>query len=484
MHQHQRGGPAQQLLLAFLVAAALVSLRSQRDALSPLILYPVDWTGGGGGLATTRRRSTSSGSVGTSETEQLRRSLAPLLSPLPRDEFVHKGATQQEIESFFRFDFNSSDASIGRGVEPMWNCSTDDGPPDNNPRRNSKKLIFLHTWRSAGATVRALLRGYAYFCNAGIVTVSHCLDLGREYMEGGDPWTNSAKASGNVDRAGETCVLSSAANRTGHQFTNRSSVSTALLEEHDVDILAGHVPLGCHEFWRNPQDEGNGRRQRQQPVDVQYFVFLRDPLDKFVSSLLFARDRTNPNFTVDQGVNLVAEAVRNLTDEGLYHEKYSNLLITPEQKAWVQQERVVWTHERRVNLTLSNLVRENVLVGIVERFSESLAMIQSVIDGRNEATRLFEFFAAATTSDGNDGDGKSANRVLSEYIRSKNRTDTIVRRIKEDANLLQAVEEWLKYERQIYVWGKTIHQRQFEKLVLSELRGGGEWLITDSWGTT
>jgi len=356
-----------------------------------------------------------------------------------RDEFVHKGASVEEISAYFSVTANFDEVEK---IDPMWVCSD----YTTNPRERQKKLVFLHIWRSAGATVRALLRAYAHYCQASIVTVSHCTDLGREYMEGPETWANG-KSSRTL--SGSDCILGSAANRTGHDI-NKTKVSTSFLENEGIDILAGHVPLGCNEFWRDRS--GN-------VVDVQYVVFLRHPLHTFVSSLLFANRGVKNSVSsasysyVDAGFARVNETIWNMNSKGLYHERYSKLLITPEQKAWVQQERVIWTHERRVNLTLSNIVKHKIVVGIVERLPESLVMLQYLLDGGQEASGLFEYFSSNKTVG-----------LIGDYMQTQNETLAVVERLRRHPQLMGMLEDVLKFEQQIYDWGLMVHERQYRRI--------------------
>lgn len=349
---------------------------------------------------------------------------------LKRDEFIHKWASEKEIADFFHFEV-PSDKELGR-VDPMWTCSD----YRKNPRERQKKLIFVHMPRSAGATIRTLLRGYSHFCNAGMATVSHCVGLGLEYMEGSVVWRN-----GRASRwAGQNCYLSTTENRTGHSIVGEN-ISTALLEKYEIDILAGHIPLGCDEFWI---DGSNAH------VDAQYVVFLREPLHKYVSQLLF--EHREKNLSIDDALSLVNETVLNQTRLGNYYEKSSNYLITPDQKAWAERERVSWNAERRRNLTLSNIINKRVLIGLVERIPQSLEILQYVLDERQELPKLFEYFSSI----------EKLNNITK--LLSKSQADAVVSKILQDQSMMSILDEYLKFETQLYSWGVKIHEKQLESM--------------------
>lgn len=345
-----------------------------------------------------------------------------------RTEFHYVGPSKEDVEAFFYFN---ASAPVGH-VERLWNCADQSRP---------KKLVFIHMSRSAGATVRALLRVSARFCGAGIVTVAHCLDLGREYMEGEEIWTNGKGSQ----RAGIGCLLMDATDRSGMAINlggGMRRIRTSLLEQHDIDILTGHLPLGCDEFWHGPD---------HQPVDSQYLVFLREPLEKYVSRVLLLH-RTQ-NLTDEESFHVVMETAANETRTNGYHETYSNYLVTPAQKTIVGRDRLHWTLERRVNLTMANLVNRSVVVGLTDRMLESLSLVQYLIDAERELDQAIEVLGSSEKM------AQIAN--LSE---SQNRTKSVVSRIRNDAEHWSQFQEFLKYEYQIWDLGVRIHNAQIETL--------------------
>jgi hypothetical protein len=351
-------------------------------------------------------------------------------SSVTRDEFYKKRLSDEAVEEYFRFNPSLYSEENFR-LEPMWTCS-DMGRtvPDRQ-----KKLIFVQMSRSAGSTIRALLRGYASYCKAGIAIVTNCIDLGLEHMNGIDRWINGRSSV----RSWQDCYLSYAANRTGYEIPVHR-VSSMLLEYIPVDILAGHIPIGSDECWSN----GKGEH-----VDVQYVVFFRHPIDKYVSEIMFLH-KDQSEMSIGEAVDLLNKTITTELTTGNYHEKYSNHLITPEQKEWAEKEGVRWLPERRTNLSLINLFSKKVLVGIVERMPQSLQLLEFVMDGRKDIPSMFRFFSSDE-----------------KIFETKNRTDEIVERIRQDLSMTRMIQEYLKYELQIYQHAMLIHKKQYSWITAS-----------------
>jgi hypothetical protein len=348
-------------------------------------------------------------------------------SRVARDEFMNKRLSEAEIASYFRFDPVPKDATLER----MWTCSDNGTPKDGR----SKKLVYLHVSRAAGMTVRTLFRAYADYCKAGLALVSHCLDLGLEYMQGYEYWANGKGSQ----RAGENCFMSYSVNRTGHQSPfGPGPVNTAFLKE-SIDILAGKIPLGSDQYWMDSRGEH---------VDVQYVVFVREPLQKFVSEVLYANRLRN--LTVNDAVELIGTYTASQRSLGRYHEKYSGQFITPEQRHWATSHGVLWSPDRRTNLTLANINNKNILVGVTEHMQQSVKLLEFVIDNEHEVPSLFKFF------------GSDERLLVRGKLGTKNMTEPVVQQIRNNATMLGLVMEYLKFEEIIYDYCLQLHDRQYQ----------------------
>lgn len=362
---------------------------------------------------------------------------------ISRDEFFRRRPTEDERSAFFHFD-DSPNRSNSVLLKPLWTCSAEnitDETHENGERK--RKLIFLSIPRTAGSTIRALLKAYAQSCHVGFAAVNRCFDLNFHQMNSTEEWRNGRDSHA----AGQYCVLTHLSNRIDETRNRATNISTALLQEMQVDILSGQLPVGSDEFWHTIDSAGN-----QVPADALFVAFFRQPLFKFVSEFMFQMSASD-DLSVERSVGLIRDAVVHATSEGRYFEQYLTYLITPRQKEWVENEGVRWTPERRVNITLTNLRKLKVLIGIVERMPESLELLQSIVDKGKELNSLFQFFSSTDKTE------NLAN------IASRNLTNAIVEKLREDAPIMESIEEFLKYDVQIYKLALQIHQEQYRSRV-------------------
>jgi hypothetical protein len=126
----------------------------------------------------------------------------------------------------------------------LWKCS--DIPDDQH------KLIFVHVFKTAGTSFRTFFDHYASVCRKATTIVSDCADVffqkdANETMET-KIWQSDT---------GKKCVHRSTRLRNGTNIGHPElRITTQYLQQHHIDILAGHLPLGVHEFWRT-----DGRNQ-------------------------------------------------------------------------------------------------------------------------------------------------------------------------------------------------------------------------------
>jgi hypothetical protein len=349
------------------------------------------------------------------------------------DAFHQKPPSEETLDALFTFVPNYD--RMGR-IEPLWLCSD----YVLRPRERVKKLIFLHVKRAGGTTVRALLRAYAYMCHASFVTIGRCENLGREFLDGEENWSN---VYGSVPNAGRPCLLSWSENRSGHVLSEgRGRVSTDFLMKNEIDIVSGTVPYGCDESWQNK----DGKQ-----VEAQYVVLLREPLTKYVSEFLY--EHRMINLTVSESVPLIRRKIQEEAANGTYHNVYSKVLISPAQKSWMAFERVPWTNERKLNLSLSNMVNQNMIVTIMEKVPQSFVLLQYLLDGVREVPSIFRYFANM----------EKINEPLG--INYMNRTRDVLAALRSDEELMRVLRELLKYEQTIYDWGVRVHEAQLDHVM-------------------
>jgi hypothetical protein len=397
---------------------------------------------------------------------RVKRDSAGNRTPIPRDEFFVKGPTESDIDAFFQFDASHYNVASQR-LDPLWTCypgllST--GTMDRNLHdhetyptgERKRKLIFLHMSRTGGSTVRGLLKAYGAKCRVNVAAVSRCIDLNLRTMKNADVWRNGRDSYA----SGQSCFLTHVSNRTddpklrtkGKPLTD-VSVSSTKLQAMQIDVLMGRLAVGSDVYWYTIDTAGN-----QKPASAQYVAFLRDPLERYVSDVMSQTPHSGA-LSIEEAVATVYAAALDASRQGRYLVHYSNYLISPQQKAWVEEHSVFWTPERRVNLTLKNLASQNVIVGLVERMSESIKLLSHVLDKDHEAVDMFQFFSAS------ENVKKLAN------VATKNRTVAIAETIRRDMSMSLVIEEYLKHDRLIYDFAVRQHEAQMNQLRKMPSRG-------------
>jgi hypothetical protein len=388
---------------------------------------------------------------------RIKRESAGNRTPIPRDEFFVKGPSESEIDAFFQFDASLYDVASQR-LDSLWTCHPgllSTGTMDRNLHETyptgerKRKLIFLHMSRTGGSTIRGLLKAYGAKCRVNVAAVSRCVDLNLRTMKNADVWRNGRDSSA----SGQSCFLTHVSNRTddsklrtkGKPLTD-VSVSSAKLQAMQIDVLMGRLSVGSDEYWYTTDANDN-----QKPASAQYVAFLRDPLERYVSDIM-SQTQHSGTLSVEEAVAAVYSAAVNALKQGRYLVHYSNYLISPQQKAWVEEHSVFWTPERRVNLTLRNLAGQNIIVGLVERMADSIELLSHILDKDDEAVEMFRFFSA------------SENVVKLANVATKNRTLVIAETIRRDMSMSLVIEEYLKHDRLIYNFAVRQHEAQMNQL--------------------
>ena len=409
------------------------------------------------------------------------------------DEFFYHGPSMVDIQQFFHFDvalytkqFYGNDSATNFQFHPLWqNTTTGDADESrsNELDHSRNKFIFVHTSRTAGSTIRAILRAYAAKRNKTLLSINRCRDVNYEFMETTDTWRNGRYANPRTNTAYMGCMatiytgshfiltdggsnsISTVSNNSssqdsaeGSMDTSRSDrVSSTYLHKNSVDIVSGQIPLGIDESWLDPQHVNSITTKTPPPQEhlhARYVVMFRHPLDQFVSEFVTRTMKEGDDDTrsVLDIVHQIQSAVTKASQAQSYYEPLSShALITPKQMAWVErQSNILWTPERRINITRMNLLRntDQILIGLVERMPESLSMLQYLIDPQHKSTLMFQYFTTQSPT-------------VATVQSSLNRTRAIVNSIQNDIILRSLVEEYIKYEVQIYSLAVQIHDRQY-----------------------
>ena len=371
-----------------------------------------------------------------------------------------------------RFDYNTTTTEIEHHLKPLWKCTD----PNNDDMIISKgrpsKVIFVHVFKTAGMSIRELLLRYALACHAGIGMVSECSGLSPDSLLLSSTNSNEKWMNGFGSKEGKPCYVK-AINRTKADISLPHLRMQSSQLAH-LDLLAGHLSLGAGAAFSNSSDT------------VQYITFFRNAVDKFISGIMY--QKKDQNYSFEQIIELVHKRVRGELKQNKYREGYSAYLLTPQQKqnyygrstttttttttTSSAQNKDNNTIESRVYQILENLQQENIVFGIVERMSDSLELIQYVLDAEKQQTELFESFGM-TRITGGDGNGNlSATPIASPAKKvnnpSKYSTASVVEELKKDPKFLAQLDEYVKYDQMIYLQALNLHNQQYRELQQQE----------------
>jgi hypothetical protein len=353
-------------------------------------------------------------------------------------------------------------------LKPMWTCSNDDDPnarqKDGGRRR---KLVFIHVFKTAGTTLREVLLRYAVSCHAGIGIVSECSGVSVDSITG----TNTTRrrhhwVNGFGTKQGKPCRMKVIdRNQKDNTLPNLHVDGRHL---HELDILAGHLSLGVGSAWSSAAALSEKNHFKHKGNDeVQYIAFFRNAIDKFVSGVMY--QKKDQHYSFHDIVDLIRKRVQGELEQHKYREGYSAYLLTPQQKQrfyGAHSSRRSSTIEERTRQILSNLEHENILVGLVERMSESLELIQYVLDSDYELTPLFESFGMITNGMENE---ESTTRRKSEVKKnnlSKFSTSSVIEELQKDREFSDLLTEYVKYDALIYSHALKLHTLQYQNFKL------------------
>jgi hypothetical protein len=354
---------------------------------------------------------------------------------------------------------------------------------------------------------------------------------------------------------------SSSYNKAKKKKTNKKRVYPALVGE-SVDILGGHFKIGMADdlvqplysstsSWQLPTFLDKKERMASIHSDttplwnksthwssssfsssssppppyhskIRHITFVRQPLPKYVSGKVFHHKEIQSQ---EEIIALIKHEVTHARQAGEYWMRVSNYLLTPLQQQELQQQQQAATttshrsstspmssDEYKTQLILKNLVHYNVIVGIVEDMSQSMTILQNILDPDQKMTRLFTKYGGVgggggggrrrtslsnttttatlevhqedawnnttthlvqhntpmdtnSTTIGIDKSSSSSRRHV--VNKSRFSTSSILKELQTtDPAFFQEFVEYVKYEQFLYDFAWNMHQQQYQAAIL------------------
>jgi hypothetical protein len=453
-----------------------------------------------------------------------------------RNESIHQNFTTNNStvsrgntsisEPMMAMMLNDIDDASNFSLEPMWNCTDDGGGPTTTFGRR-KKLLFVHVFKTAGSTMRAFLEGYGRAChNTGVSIVSQCSGLNEvPVAKADDNDESSSSLSIWTNRGGRECVLQTFQPRRRdplwmHDGDNEDDETQQQQRQHHplgeprlsrsflratTDVLIGHFPLGVHEHWLGSNTISNNNNstnmsmtEKEEDFSYQYVVYFRDPLQKLVSGYLYD-NRMRHNLTTEQATRELHDRVWHKQNvQNRYQDGYSSYLLTPRQKREIGKRHqggikntTASTIQHNMALIKSNLLEMNVMIGIVEQMTSSLALLRHLIDGRGQLNAAWGALDTSTTSNTHVNATATLSTDLhhstlselssmstAEQLQQKPKpialnksrlsTTEIARLLLERDRAL--LTQHLRYEQDLYDFAKQIHAHQYHATIMGHAK--------------
>ena len=241
------------------------------------------------------------------------------------------------------------------------------------------------------------------------------------------------------------------------------SVNNTVLRE-NIDILGGHYRMGTGDFIFKSNGPDN--------IDpIRHIIFLRDPMERFVSGILFER-KGNEEDTMQSIVELIKKRVRGSRAADDYWLRSLNYLLTPAQaeefesgksKFITASETKISQNEKfaeaRAMSAINNLVKYNTIVGMTERMDQSMQILKHILlayASKKKISRLEHY-----TEDTKHNESKKGQIS----------TSTVLDELKKDTEFMLVFTEYVKFEKMVNDFAMKMHLMQHRAMESQSVLG-------------
>ncbi|KAL3809294.1 hypothetical protein ACHAXA_009418 [Cyclostephanos tholiformis] len=363
---------------------------------------------------------------------------------------------------------NDDDADDAR--RPSGAATTNDGTI----------FAFVHVYKTAGSTMRTFFHELAYACRRTWVSLAKCTGLLPSSIESRDGRWRPCMIEEVADGRGRRKAQYVRVGGRDYRRFHFGKISNPTFES-KVDIFGGHVRLGTGDrIYRNSTRSG-GRGGV-----VRYIVFLRDPVERYVSGVLYQNKVSGRNEGLEEVVKKIKDRIANARRDDKYWDKSLSYLLTPAQRVATTKSNSTPSStagrppsgaEARAMLAIRNLHEYNVIVGMTERMAESLAILRHVFlssgmeiplkdDGAEAVFKKYGLLVAPLTEDGIGNRTLPSVSAVGVHANKSSRktlsTSAVVAELAKDEGHVLLMDEYVKYERMITDFAWTMHNLQYE----------------------
>ncbi|KAL9183886.1 hypothetical protein ACHAXT_004742 [Thalassiosira profunda] len=345
-----------------------------------------------------------------------------------------------------------------------WTCGDEKEAAIDPLTGHKSVLAFVHVYKAAGSTIRNFFMRYAHTCKRSWMVLIGCTGV--------DPTSVEAR-----DTNWKKCRVKEIRDRErNHDHENKDerlypTVNATILKE-NVDIVGGHFRIGTGDSVFGHV----GDRPTTNPI--RHIVFLRDPMARLVSGVLYQHQNNEEEHSLDATVAMIKKRIRGshvknkeYSSSSLKYlltphqaEKFANMdadQIQPADSRLSPEERLA---EAKARMAIQNLVDYNAIIGMSESMDHSMRILRHVLtwefssDQREE--RVQDIFDEYILDDEkNDEEGVRKN--VSERDDGVS-TGSVLAELKKDAEFMTTFKEYVKYEQMITDYAWRMHSMQYE----------------------
>ncbi len=364
-------------------------------------------------------------------------------------------------------------------IRPVsWTCGDDLEVVD--PLTDVRPIFsFVHVYKAAGSTLRDFFERYSLKCRKSWMVLISCTKVKSSSIRANEDW-NGCRVKQVVN--GRHIHL----NNIGDANAERPypTVNNTILRE-KIDIFGGHIQIGSGDFIHgNPAVAFPA-----QTPPVRHIVFLRDPMARFVSGILYEQKNGKmkageTDVALEGTVKLIKKRVRGSRKADAYMKRSTQYLLTP-----IQSENIANLTARNIGRTseenrayaqavaaIQNLVNYNVILGMAEAMDQSMTILRHALlsnrftdDDRKEyAGDLFENYddSERTTEEEEEENDRMIRRPKEKFNLSERdgvSTALVLQELKKDADFIPIFQEYVKFEQMINDFAWVMHKMQFEE---------------------
>lgn len=337
---------------------------------------------------------------------------------------------------------------------------------------------FVHVYKTAGSTLREFFTEYAMHCRKSFMLLVNCSGLKHPVISSRGEvkeWNNCRLKYVLDGRNGIS-------EHDGMELEERAypSVNNSVLLD-KIDILGGHFRIGSADYaFQDIQQLQSKRQSAQSTTPVRHIVFLRQPMERYVSGMLYRAKNYQKN-KKESLVGTVSYIKKRVLESRRKKNEYAtgvlNYLLTPEQQGKMKAKDMGTVHIEASDVSLEeqlvsyntrvaidNLAKYNVIMGMTERFTESMLILRHVLgttpftsDERRDAMKeMFDEYTNTTTGDSNK------NAVKNPSTMGVISTSSVMTELEDDADFMTEFKEYVKYEQMVVDFAWKMHVMQYE----------------------